>query len=63
VAIHMIQGRGNSETTRTEYMIESAADIAKLPVSAPGSLAYTADLSLIYQADLNGQWVEIGGVA
>lgn len=43
-----------------EFIIDSSTDLADLPECAPGSLAYTADLS--YRAQYDGtSWHQIGG--
>ena len=44
-----------------EIMIESSSDLTDLPEdAAPGSIAYTAGLSAMYQKGLDGTWVQIG---
>lgn len=49
-------------TGRREILIDSAADVPNLPEDcAPGSLAYTADMSYVVQRDNHGQWVQVGG--
>lgn len=43
-----------------EFIIGSSSDLTGLPDCAPGSLAYTADLS--YRAQFDGTtWHQIGG--
>lgn len=38
------------------------ASLASLPPElAPGSMAYTADLTSMFQKDLDGTWAKIGG--
>ena len=45
---------------KTEWLIDSETDTADIPEVAPGSVAYTADLS--YMAMWDGtDWVQIGG--
>lgn len=54
-----------------EYLIDSENDVADLPdsvleenednVCAVGSMAYTADLSLMYMLDNHNVWTEIKG--
>lgn len=56
-----VGGKANSANLN-EYIIDSVADVANLPVNiAPGSTAYTADLSLIYIMDNHGVWTKVGG--
>ena len=46
-----------------EYMIEDSSEISSLPngeAVPAGSMAYTADLTLMLQYD-GTEWVEIGG--
>ena len=55
---------------RKEYLIDGADDVAGLPTSnaqgsaingtcAPGSLAYTPDLQLVYMLGNDDQWYEV----
>ena len=45
---------------KSEWLIDASTDTSDIPAVAPGSLAYTADLS--YMAMYDGtQWHEIGG--
>ena len=45
---------------KTEWLIDTEADTSEIPEVAPGSVAYTADLS--YMAMWDGtDWVQIGG--
>lgn len=45
---------------KSEWLIDSSSDTANIPKVAPGSVAYTADLT--YMAMYDGtQWVQIGG--
>lgn len=42
------------------FIIDDASDVANLPTNViPGSMARTADFSLIYSMDNNGTWVEV----
>jgi len=42
------------------FIIDSASDVATLPTDViPGSMARTADFSLIYSLSNNGTWVEV----
>ena len=56
-------GSGNQVVaSKREYLIDSSADTATLPSCAPGSVAYTADLS--YMAMFDGTaWTQIGGTS
>ena len=54
-----------------EFLIDSEDDVANLPdsileenednVCAVGSVAYTADLSLMYMLSNNNEWTKIAG--
>lgn len=56
-----IGGQANSANLN-EYLIDNASDIANLPsIAAPGSTAYTADLTIIYMMDNHGVWKKVGG--
>ncbi len=47
---------------KCEILIESQSDLANVPeTAAPGSVAYTADMSAIYMKAINGNWTQIGG--
>ena len=50
---------------RAEYMIGTSADINSPPEEnnklLPGSIAYTADLTNMWQKNASGQWVKVGG--
>ncbi len=50
---------------RATYMVDGPADIPSPPAEnsklAEGSIAYTADLTQMWQKDGNGQWVKVGG--
>jgi hypothetical protein len=53
---------GTLETYKTEWLITSSADLEDIPPVAPGSVAYTADLT--YMAMFDGDtWQQIGGGA
>lgn len=45
---------------KREWIVDSASDVSSITNAAPGSVAYTADLS--YMAMFDGtEWVTIGG--
>lgn len=47
-----------------EILIDSSADLANVPTdTAPGSVAYTADMSYIAMKANDGTWKQIGGGA
>ena len=47
---------------KCEVLIESASDLNNLPDDlSPGSVAYTASLSLMYMKAIDGTWTQIGG--
>ena len=47
---------------KVEILIDAANDLNTLPTEyAPGSIAYTADLSQMYMKSLDGTWTRIGG--
>ena len=53
---------GNITTaySKTEWMIDSSSDLSGIPKVAPGSVAYTADMT--YMAMFDGtEWHELGG--
>lgn len=55
--------RGDDGTTvlqLMEFIVGSSSDLASLPDCAPGSLAYTADLTYVAMWD-GTQWTEIAG--
>lgn len=65
-------GNGYVNPDRKEYLIDSIADIAGLPTAtkegtiingkcAPGSVAYTPDLKIIYMLGNDGQWHDANG--
>ena len=46
-----------------EYLIDSESDLSNPPdksLYAPGSIAHTAGYKKMYEADNQGNWVEIG---
>ena len=45
---------------KAEYLIDSESDLEGIPTVAPGSVAYTADLTYIAMFD-GTNWVQIGG--
>lgn len=46
--------------SKTEWLIGSSSDLTDIPEVAPGSVAYTADLT--YMAMYDGEeWHQIGG--
>lgn len=48
------------ETYRNEFIVDSAADIASLPKSAPGSVAVVAAKDgAVYMVNASGQWKEL----
>ena len=45
-----------------EILIDSAADLGDIPEdTAPGSVAYTPDMTLMFTKGNNGAWSRIGG--
>jgi len=50
-----------------EYMIDSEDDMQSPPeqseIAAPGSIAATADLTILYRKDTSGNWQKVGGDA
>ena len=45
-----------------QYLVDSEADLETLPDHvAPGSVAYTADLTSMWQKGVDGTWHAIGG--
>ena len=64
MAFKIIKSAGGvpESSEKCEVMIESSSDIDSLPEDlAPGSVAYTASLSLMYMKGLDGTWSQIGG--
>ena len=64
VAYAIVRSSSGTEETanKCEALIESANDLTNLPEDlAPGSVAYKADMSLMYMKDLDGSWKQIGG--
>lgn len=51
---------GYTKPNVMEVLIDSPGDVASLPKECdPGSCAYTADLSHIFQLSVTGEWIEI----
>lgn len=49
-------------TNRMEILVDSAADLDSIPAAAAaGSIAYTADLTAMWQKGIDGDWKKIGG--
>ena len=47
---------------KREILIDAAGDLANIPAdTAPGSVAYTADMTLMYMKANDGTWKRIGG--
>jgi len=47
---------------KREILIDSADDLASIPAdTAPGSVAYTADMLTMYMKANDGAWKRIGG--
>lgn len=47
-------------TYRNEFILDSAADLANLPKSAPGSVAIVADKDgAVYMVNASGEWKEM----
>lgn len=56
----IVHGEENKVLLQMEFLIDSSSDLSGLPECAPGSVAYTADLS--YMAMWDGStWTKIGG--
>lgn len=56
----IVRGEDNQVLQRMELLVGSSSDLASAPECAPGSIAYTADLTFI--AMFNGtEWVTIKG--
>ncbi len=48
------------ELYRNEFILDSAADVASLPKSAPGSVAVVAAKDgAVYMVNASGQWKEL----
>lgn len=46
---------------KREVLVDSQADLASIPSdSAPGSIAYTADMKNMWMKDNDGSWKQIG---
>jgi len=58
-----IGGDGENFGTRhIEYQIDEESDVQTLPQDqAPGCVAYTADLTVMYRTDNDGIWRKVGG--
>lgn len=55
---HYEPGTGNI----AEALVDAESDLADLPEEyAPGSVAYTADLTSMWQKGPDGNWHKIGG--
>ena len=60
MGFQQIKARGDMVTEVDEFMIESSDDLSNLPsTAAPGSIAYTADMSYVAQKDINNTWATI----
>ena len=61
---HLITQGDDQNSNYMEFLIDSVDDINNPPENygyAPTSLAHTPGYSHIYESDINGDWVEIGG--
>ena len=64
MAYQIVKSAGGvpESSEKVEVLIESSSDLANLPESiSPGSVAYTASLTLMYMKDIDGTWTQIGG--
>lgn len=66
MAYKMIKKNGECEVEGTghkEFMVDKASDLNSIDLTevAPGSFAYTADLSQLWQLKINKTWAVIGG--
>lgn len=64
MAYQIVKSAGGvpESSDKCEVLIESASDLTNLPEEiAPGSVAYTASLSLMYMKGIDGTWTQIGG--
>lgn len=51
-----------SVALKREILVDSEADLSDIPAyAAPGSVAYTADMSSMWMKDNAGDWQKIGG--
>lgn len=58
--VAIVRGEENQILQKLEFIIDDSSDLSNLPECAPGSVAYTADLS--YMAMWDGStWTKIGG--
>lgn len=66
MAWHLI-ARGNGYNSNyMEFLIDSDSDISSPPENyhyAPTSIAHTPGYAKMWEADAEGEWVEIGGEA
>ena len=54
------KGDGYQRSNVYTFMIEDASDLEDLPGDiAPGSICYTADMSLMYMFGLDNEWHEL----
>ena len=54
------KGDGYQRSNVCTFMTESAEDLDDLPGDiGPGSICYTADMSLMYMYGLDGEWHEV----
>lgn len=58
----IVRGENNQVLQRMEFLIGSTSDVSSIPECAPGSIAYTADLSVIAMYD-GSEWAYIKGGA
>lgn len=64
MAWHIITQGDDSNSNYMEFLIDSASDINTPPTEydySLSSLAHTPGYSRMWEADANGNWVEIGG--
>ena len=55
-----VRGEDNQGLQRMEFLVGSSSDLSSMPECAPGSIAYTADLSLVAMFD-GSSWQIIKG--
>lgn len=55
-------GNVHIHVKRVEVLVNSESDLDNLTGYLPGSIAYTAGLSNVWQLDTSGNWVAIFGV-
>lgn len=58
--VKIVRGENNQVLQRLEFIVDSSSDLANLPECAPGSIAYSADMSVIAMYD-GTQWAIIKG--